>query len=106
MKSFQKRDVLIPALLLILLFPIRPSADEFKKALPGKVFSFPQDHYSHPEFRTEWWYYTGHLHSAKKDRSFGYQLTFFRSGLKRELEKPASKWAIRDLYFAHLGLTD
>ncbi len=78
---------------------------EFKRALPGRTFSFPQDHFSHPEFKTEWWYYSGHLYSQDK-KSYGYQLTFFRTGLNRETKNQKSKWSIRDLYFAHLAITD
>jgi predicted secreted hydrolase len=79
-------------------------AQEFERALPGRAFSFPRDHYSHPEFQTEWWYYTGHVRS-RDGRSFGYQLTFFRTGLRRE--RPAqSKWAVKSIYFAHFALTD
>src|SRR4030043_890226 len=81
--------------------------EEFKRALPGKIFSFPQDHFSHPEFKTEWWYYSGHLQSLGDDgKSFGYQLTFFRTGLTRETKNQKSKWSIQDLYFAHLAITD
>jgi len=78
---------------------------EFKHALPGRAFSFPQDHFSHPEFKTEWWYYSGHLYSQEK-KSFGYQLTFFRTGINRETKNQKSKWSIQDLYFAHLAITD
>ena len=82
-------------------------SQDFKRALPGRTFSFPQDHFSHPEFKTEWWYYSGHLQSLNQDkRSFGYQLTFFRTGLTRETKNQKSKWSIRDLYFAHLAITD
>ncbi len=77
---------------------------EFKRALPGRTFSFPQDHFSHPEFKTEWWYYSGHLYGQDK-KSYGYQLTFFRTGLNREM-KQKSKWSIHNLYFAHLAITD
>ncbi len=105
-KRLGRLSFIILALLFMFLSQAKISAEEFKRALPGKVFSFPRDHYAHPEFRTEWWYYTGHLQSPQKDRSFGYQLTFFRSGLKRETKKPASKWSIQDLYFAHLALTN
>lgn len=80
-------------------------AQDFKRALPGRTFSFPQDHFSHPEFRTEWWYYSGHLYSQEK-KSFGYQLTFFRTGLARDTKDHKSKWTIQDLYFAHLAVTD
>ena len=82
-------------------------AEDFKRALPGRAFSFPQDHFSHPEFKTEWWYYSGHLQSRGQDkRVFGFQLTFFRTGLARETKEQKSKWAIQNLYFAHLALTD
>ena len=39
-------------------------------------------------------------------KSFGYQLTFFRTGLTRETKHQKSKWSIQDLYFAHLAITD
>ena len=74
--------------ILSILFCLMTStsfAQDFQRALPGRAFSFPRDHFSHPEFKTEWWYYSGHLQSGDRDkRSFGYQLTFFRTGLKRE----------------------
>jgi len=88
---------------LYLVAPIL-HAQDFKRALPGRTFSFPQDHFSHPEFKTEWWYYSGHLYDQEK-KSYGYQLTFFRTGLKRETQTK-SKWSIQNLYFAHLALTD
>jgi len=47
------------------------------------AFVFPTDHGAHPEFKTEWWYYTGNLDAAD-GRQFGYQLTFFRSALSPE----------------------
>jgi len=79
-------------------------AEQFERALPGKTFSFPQDHYSHPEFRTEWWYYTGHIVS-RDQRSFGYQLTFFRTALQRKGAQK-SRWTLTTVYFAHFALTD
>jgi predicted secreted hydrolase len=83
------------------------SAEDFKRALSGRTYSFPQDHFSHPEFKTEWWYYSGHLQSRDQgQKPFGYQLTFFRTGLKRDAKGRKSKWAIQDLFFAHLALTD
>jgi predicted secreted hydrolase len=33
-------------------------------ALPGYHFQFPRDHFNHPDFETEWWYYTGNLTSS------------------------------------------
>jgi predicted secreted hydrolase len=103
-KGRRKWILVISGLLFILFSPIKIYPEEFKRALPGRTFSFPQDHFSHPEFKTEWWYYSGHLQADK--RPFGYQLTFFRTGLRGETKSQGSKWAIQNLYFAHLALTD
>jgi predicted secreted hydrolase len=104
----RKNSFIISGLLFILLLTYgKIYAEEFRRALPGRTFSFPQDHFSHPEFKTEWWYYSGHLQSQVQDkRFFGYQLTFFRAGLTRETKNQKSKWSIQDLYFAHLAITD
>jgi len=94
-------------LLSLALFTSTLLSQDFKRALPGRVFSFPKDHFSHPEFKTEWWYYSGHLQSLGQDKkTFGYQLTFFRSGLTRETKHQKSKWSIQDLFLAHLAITD
>lgn len=79
-------------------------ADGFRLAVPPRTFTFPADHAAHPSYRTEWWYYTGHL--ASGTRRFGYELTFFRVGLPRLREASRSAWATRDLVFVHLALTD
>ena len=76
----------------------------YRLALPGYVYSFPRDHGSHPDFKLEWWYYTGHVHS-NDGRDFGYELTFFRTGMDRLYENPSS-WRVRDLYMAHFAVTD
>jgi len=54
-------------------------SDSYRLAMPGYRYSFPADHFNHPEFQTEWWYYTGNLHAAD-GRRFGFELTFFRHG--------------------------
>jgi predicted secreted hydrolase len=108
MTSFQYcRKIISLFILLSSIFYLSSSilADDFKRALPGRTFSFPQDHFFHPEFKTEWWYYSGHLYNQEK-KSYGYQLTFFRTALGRETKGEKSKWAIQNLYFAHLALTD
>jgi predicted secreted hydrolase len=80
------------------------SAAEFRQALPGYAFAFPRDHYAHEDFRTEWWYYTGHLRT-KSGEEYGYQVTFFRSGLAETRSNP-SRWAARNLYLAHFAISD
>lgn len=71
--------------------------------LPARRLQFPRDHGSHPELRTEWWYITGH---AEADgRTWGFQVTFFRSrvDIAQGLQ---SAFAARQLLFAHAALTD
>jgi predicted secreted hydrolase len=82
---------------------LKAAEGPFRQALPGYTFSFPRDHYSHDEYRTEWWYYTGHLASA--GRAYGYELTFFRSGLAENRANP-SRWAAKNLYLAHFAVSD
>jgi predicted secreted hydrolase len=79
-------------------------SDSYRLAVPGYRYSFPADHFNHPEFQTEWWYYTGNLHSAD-GRRFGFELTFFRHGVDRE-PRPAGVWDVRDVWLAHLALSD
>jgi predicted secreted hydrolase len=83
-----------------------PKPAPFKQALPGYSYQFPQDDFSHDEFRIEWWYYTGNL-KDDKNRPFGYQLTFFRVRLEESplIDNPSS-WKIDPIYFAHMTVSD
>src|SRR5579863_8240905 len=76
----------------------------FRLAVPGYHYEFPRDHFSHPEFQTEWWYYTGNVHTPQGGE-FGFELTFFRRALKPE-QSISGVWEARDLWMAHLALTD
>src|SRR3954470_833698 len=78
-------------------------AQDYKQALPGYHYEFPRDHFNHPDYRTEWWYYTGNLKSAD-GRRFGFELTFFRQAVARDAND--SPWHIHDVYMAHLALSD
>src|ERR1700735_1006977 len=89
------------ALLMALTLSL-PGAD-YRLALPGYHFEFPRDHFNHPEFQTEWWYYTGNLRTAD-GRRFGFELTFFRQAVARPAT--ASTWDINDIWMAHLALSD
>ncbi len=77
----------------------------YREALPGYVYQFPADHFSHPDFRTEWWYYTGNVTDTQGKR-FGFELVFFRQGAKRENLQNPSTWRVDDVYLAHAALTD
>ena len=72
-------------------------------ALPLKTLTFPRDRGAHPDFRTEWWYITGQALAG--DRLFGFQLTFFRSRIDAT-QGMASKFAAKQLLFAHAAITD
>jgi predicted secreted hydrolase len=79
----------------------------FTKAVGPVPFVFPADHGAHPEFQTEWWYYTGNLQAAD-GRRFGYQLTFFRRAIIPPGQTPvrASDWAFSQVYMAHFAISD
>jgi predicted secreted hydrolase len=90
-------------LLLLLLMAVMAQA-QFRQALPGYEFEFPRDHFAHPEFELEWWYYTGNL-TAEDGRRFGFELTFFRNAIKRD-EPASSVWDVEQLYLAHFAISD
>ncbi len=95
------------AFLCLCLFAGATHAEEWKAARPDYVWAFPQDHWAREGYRTEWWYFTGHL-SAEGDstRRFGYQFTFFRVGLLTGRPDLASDWAARDLIVGHAAVSD
>jgi predicted secreted hydrolase len=76
----------------------------YRLALPGYRYEFPRDHFNHPDFKTEWWYYTGNLHTAE-GRRFGFELTFFRKGNERA-RAASTVWDVHDVWMAHLALSD
>jgi len=71
------------------------------------ILEFPRDFGPHPEYQTEWWYYTGNLQTTDGHR-FGYQLTFFRRGLlpPQEWVERDSLWGANQVYMAHFALSD
>ncbi len=100
------------SLVLILSLPgkgedevAKKSAFSYELALPGRKLTFPADHYSHPNFKTEWWYYTGHLQTDSGKR-YGYQVTFFRFGLRDRQNQVKDKPLFSELYMAHFALSD
>lgn len=79
----------------------------FARADGSKALSFPTDFGPHPEYQTEWWYYTGNLETSD-GRHFGYELTFFRSALlpADQAMPRSSDWAANQIYMAHFTITD
>lgn len=83
----------------------RPNSDGYSRALLPRAFIFPQDHGPHPEFQTEWWYYTGNL-TTIGGRHFGVQFTIFRFAITPNSSSRPSAWATNQIYMAHFALTD
>jgi predicted secreted hydrolase len=86
----------------------RGAAGGFTEARAPYVFRFPRDHFAHDDYRTEWWYFTGHLRSNDGER-FGFEVTFFRFGLRPRpyrVRPGRSAWYASQLYAAHLAITD
>ncbi len=85
------------------------AADPWKYAEPGYKVTLPRDHGSHPDYRIEWWYLTGHLWTENKERRFGFQATWFRVGVdkkNRTLTHPTDAFGEDELFLAHMALVD
>jgi predicted secreted hydrolase len=93
--------------LIVAMFAVNTGAADWRRAEPGWQYEFPRDHHAHDDFKTEWWYFTGNLLSTKGDR-FGYELTFFREGVRPpDVRDPNdSRFIVNDLKFAHFALSD
>ena len=89
------------------LTAIGDEATGFARAEGPRLLQFPADHGPHPDYQTEWWYYTGNLENSD-GRHFGYQLTFFRRALVPPAQRQdrSSNWATDQVYMAHFALTD
>lgn len=75
----------------------------FTDPTAGRTFQFPQDHGPHPDFRSEWWYFTGNL------QDFGYELTLFRQATESPVEAlipRTSQWASKSSMMGHFAITD
>ncbi len=79
----------------------------YSRADGPRALVFPRDLGPHPDFQTEWWYYTGNL-AAPDGQRFGFQLTFFRRALLGPAERSprSSIWGADQVYLAHFALTD
>ncbi|MDA7920517.1 carotenoid 1,2-hydratase [Verrucomicrobiales bacterium] len=91
------------ALILVLGGFVRGEEPPWSVPVMGHRLSFPQDHGSHPDFKIEWWYLTGHLESGKT--RFGFQATFFRLGQKPEQVPEGESFGVEQIYMAHMGLS-
>lgn len=77
---------------------------DYPPVTAGRTLQFPADTGAHPEFRTEWWYLTGWLRTDA-GAPLGFQITFFRSRPPLD-ERDPSRFAPKELLFAHVALAD
>ncbi|PQZ91216.1 MULTISPECIES: lipocalin-like domain-containing protein [Pseudomonas] len=77
-------------------------AADFAQVVPGKVFSFPEDHGPHAGYRIEWWYVTANLKDAQGN-VFGVQWTLFRNALKAGPTQTG--WRDATIWLGHAAVT-
>jgi predicted secreted hydrolase len=77
----------------------------YARALEPYDWQFPADYAAHPDFQTEWWYYTGNL-TADSGRRFGYQFTIFRRAISPQTFETASEWRSDQIYLVHFTVSD
>lgn len=79
----------------------------FARVTGPQRLTFPADYGPHPDYQTEWWYYTGNLNDAD-GRHFGYQFTVFRRATLPADQRTdrASDWTADQIYMGHFALTD
>lgn len=86
------------------------TAEGFRVPQPGERLEFPRAHASHPDYKIEWWYLTGHLEGTAGEQ-YGFQATFFRSGLTpppaEDADLPETPAFGRDtLFLGHMAVSD
>ena len=87
--------------------PAWPAEIAYSAIDPAYRMTFPRDHGAHPDYRTEWWYVTGWLKTARGE-DLGFQVTFFRLRppyAGDPLSNPSS-FVPRQLMLAHAALAD
>src|SRR5262245_58987658 len=77
----------------------------FAIAIDTYGWQFPLHYAPHPQFQTEWWYYTGNVADAE-GRRFGYEFTIFRRAITPTTVKSSSEWRADQIYMADFTVTD
>jgi predicted secreted hydrolase len=89
------------------MLALQAAADaDYPSVRPGIALQFPGDFGAHPAFRSEWWYITGWVRDRDQhDHDYGIQVTFFRNRPHVAEDNP-SRFAPRQLLFAHAAVAD
>jgi predicted secreted hydrolase len=97
-----RRVVLLSVLFCICIFG-GTAAEEFREVRQDQTLKFSEDFYFRPDYRLQWWYFTGHLFD-RDGNEFGYELTFFIAGVQRREFKSA--FGVKDVHVSHFAVTD
>lgn len=72
-----------------------------------RAWRWPADDGAHPQYPTEWWYFAGSLPPTEAGGdTHAFHLAFFRRTVSPDTSGRTSRWAARDIYLAHLSLTN
>src|SRR6202051_4077427 len=74
----------------------------FADVRPGKLFSFPEDHGPHPDYRIEWWYVTANL-ADSAGTAYGAQWTLFRQAMRAGVQREG--WTNQQIWMGHAAVT-
>lgn len=85
--------------------PAAPDSEPFPAVVPGVPLQFPRDHGSHPDYRIEWWYVTGWIHTRNPTESLGFQITLFRVRPRIDASNP-SAFTPRQILLGHCAIAD
>lgn len=101
------KKLLLLSLPLILLSGFAPTAFEYATINQGYSLTFPRDHYAHPDFRTEWWYFNGFLETEGELR-YAYHVAFFvrRTEVDYYQDWLPIRWLANPVHLAHFSLLD
>lgn len=73
-----------------------------RRAWEAPCLSFPKDHGQHGDFRTEWWYLSGHLH-GEDGTDWAYHFTIFRRALEKWTDLALVALAISSRWLRNIG---
>ena len=76
---------------------------DFRKLNRNDQVLLPQDLFYRGDYKSQWWYFTGHL-TASDGRKFGFEFTVFVVNLNKTNYK--SKFGLNRIYISHLAITD
>lgn len=79
--------------------------DDYARATDSYQWNFPEDFGPHPDYLTEWWYYTGNV-TTDDGRHFGFQFTIFRRAITPDATESDSEWRTNQVYLAHFTISD